>query len=91
MKIIIACALVCSFFVTCLAQALQTDRQQPVRVEARGGLLRHVRVIDGNLVQRRAAERSGDRRSGLAKSRAYIQDGPIDMILPQNYSRVLDL
>jgi len=46
MKIITACVLLCSFFITALAQGPQNDRQQFIRAEGAVALT-HVRVIDG--------------------------------------------
>src|SRR5947199_4209920 len=47
MKTITALFLLLTFFIVCLAQGPQSDRQQFIRVEAPVIALTHVRVIDG--------------------------------------------
>jgi imidazolonepropionase-like amidohydrolase len=72
-------------FVTSVAQAPQTDRQQFIRVEAPIIILRHVRVIDGT----GAAPRE-DQAITIAEGKIKsIQTGN-DLILPPN-AKVLDL
>src|SRR5436190_2667740 len=84
MRIITVCALVCSFFITSLAQATQNDRQQFIRVEAPIVILKHVRVIDGTGA------------APIEDQTIFIKDGKIQSIGPrddliQTDARVLDL
>src|SRR6185295_18821681 len=72
-------------FVTSLAQAPQTDRQQFIRAEAPIVILRHVRVIDGT----GAAARENQTITIAEGKIKTIQTGD-DLILPPN-ARVLDL
>src|SRR3989454_3493957 len=76
MKTTTALLLLLSAFITCLAQAPQSDRQQFIRVEAAVIALTHVRVIDGTGA------------APLEDQTIVIADGKIQSIAPSTTANV---
>jgi imidazolonepropionase-like amidohydrolase len=76
MRTTTALFLLCTVFITCLAQTPQSDRQQFIRVEAPVVALTHVRVIDGTGA------------APLQDQTIVISDGKIQSIAPTDSAKV---